>query len=114
MTSIASRAPILVDFAKAAARWNELGFSGKAGKGREFARHEPVQSAGCSATELNPFLRMTSLRPFGVDNRLKLVHLGLHRGILRNDIGTERNEALHHRGLLLRRQIENFAFVGKP
>jgi hypothetical protein len=59
-------------------------------------------------------LRMTSLRPFGVDKRLKLVHLGLHHGILRNDIGTERNEGLHHRGLLLRWQLENLTFVGKP
>jgi hypothetical protein len=59
-------------------------------------------------------LRTTSLRPFGVDKRLKLVHLGFHDRILRNDIGTESNEALHRRGLLLRRQLENFAFVGKP
>jgi hypothetical protein len=35
-------------------------------------------------------------------------------GFCANDIGTERNEGLHHRGLLLRWQIENFAFVGKP
>jgi hypothetical protein len=59
-------------------------------------------------------LRMKSLGPFSVDKRLKLLHLGLHHGILRNDIGAERNEGLHHRGLLLRRQLENFAFVGKP
>jgi hypothetical protein len=58
--------------------------------------------------------RMKSLRPFSVDKRLKLLHLGLHHRILRNDMGTESNKGLHHRGLLPRRQLENFAFVDKP